>query len=255
MRDPTKTVAVVGRDNDKRLLELTESLELCDGGTDGVIQLKEITEGTVVVQNVHLLVNGGGLGHEEEALVATTGVEDVDSLESHLLQAREVGGGCLDAGGIVVEVLEVAAEDVTVDPDREVRHAEDAESLGAVGSREESRLVQADAVALLGEFLVVILAKIRAGARDELFGTTAKVSIGAVHLGPGCVSEAVEGLLDERAVGITRPSVGGQGDGGSISDEGSRDSAPGRSLHLVRQEGSFAASISVTRRLHVPKCA
>ena len=255
MRDPTKTVAVVGRNNDKRLLELTESLELGDGGTDGVIKLEEIAKGTVVVQNVHLLVDGGGLGHEEEALVATTGVEDIDGLESHLLQAWEVGGGRLDTGGVVVEVLEVVAEDVTVDPDGEVRRAEDAEGLGAVGGRKESRLVQADAVALLGEFLVVILAEIRTGARDELLGTTAKVGIGAVHLGPGRVSEAVEGLLDERTVGITRPGVGGQGDGGGVSDEGSGDGAPGRSLHLVRLECSFAAPVPAARRLHVPKCA
>ena len=84
-------MAVVSRDNDEGLIEDAELLELLNGGTDSVVELEKITKGTVVVKSVHLLVDGGSLGHEEETLVLATGAEDIDGLEGHLLEARLVG--------------------------------------------------------------------------------------------------------------------------------------------------------------------
>ncbi len=93
-------------------------------------------------------------------------------------------------------------------------------------------LLRADGVALVGELLVVVLAEVGAGTGEELLGTAAEVGIRAVHLGPGSVGEAIEGLFDERAIGIAGSGVGRQGDGGSISDESSGDGTPGRALRL-----------------------
>lgn len=75
-----KPVAMIGGNQDQSGLELANGLEVLDGAADGVVELQEVAQGTVVVEGVHLLVDGGRLGHEEEALVAAALVEDVDSL-------------------------------------------------------------------------------------------------------------------------------------------------------------------------------
>jgi hypothetical protein len=125
---------------------------------------------------------------------------------------------------------------VTVEPHGEVAAAEDAERLLVVGSRQQRRLVQADAVALVGEFLVVVLALEGARAGDELLGATAEVGVGAVGLGPGVVADTVEGLVDQRAVVRPEAGMGRQGGRGGIGNEGSRDSAPSGALNTISKE-------------------
>lgn len=52
-----ETVTVVSSDEDESLLEAVGAVQLGDGGLDGVVELKELTKSTVVVENVHHLVD------------------------------------------------------------------------------------------------------------------------------------------------------------------------------------------------------
>jgi hypothetical protein len=231
----TETVAVVGRHDNKGLVQNVELLELLDGGADRVVQLEQVTQGAVVVEGVHLLVDGGGLRHEEEALLATALVEDVNGLKRHLLQAGQVLGRAIGTRGVVLQRREVVGEDVAVEPDGEIALAEDAQRLLVVGSRQERRLVPADRVALLGELGVVVLALERAGAGQELLGTATKVDVGAVGLGPRVVADTVEGLVDQHAVLRAQARVAGQSNRGGVGDESGRDSAPCGALERHQQ--------------------
>ena len=226
-------MAVVSRDNDEGLLESTKLLKLGNGGTDGVVKLEKITESTVVVESVHLLVDGGSLGHEEETVIATTLVEDVDSLEGHVLEAGEVESGLGGARGVVLEALEVLGVDVAVEPDGHGALAEDTEGLLAVVELKEGGLVQADRVALVGELLIVVLALVGSGAGDELLSTATEENIRAVLLGPRVVGHAVKGLVDERTVLATETGVAGESNGGGIGDGGSGDSAPSTTVNTA----------------------
>lgn len=112
-----KTVSVVSRDDDESLIENVELLELLNGSTDSVVKLEKITQSTVVVKGVHLLVDRGSLRHEEETLVLATGAEDVNGLEGHVLKTGEVLSITRSTGGVVAEVLEVVCVDIAVEPD------------------------------------------------------------------------------------------------------------------------------------------
>ena len=219
-------MAVVSRNKDKSILENVKLLELVNGGADSVVELKKITQGAVIVKSVHLLINRGSLGHEEEALVATTVVKNLDSLEGHVLEAREVKSRFLAAHGVVLEVLEVVRVDVAVEPDGHGALAEDTESFLAGVEGVEGGLVGAYAVALVGKLLIVVLAQVGALAGVELLSTTAKEDVGTTVVGPAVVGNTVEGLVNERTVLATATSVAGQGNGGSIGNVGSGNGTP-----------------------------
>jgi hypothetical protein len=235
-------VTVVSRDNDEGLVEDIELLELLNGSTDSVVELEKVTKSTVVVKSVHLLVDRGSLGHEEETLVLATGAEDIDRLEGHLLETGQVSGITLAAGGVVVKALEVVLVDVAVEPDGEVALAEDTEGLLALVSGKERGLVHADGVSLLLELLVVVLALERLLAGKELLGTATEEDIGATVAGPGVVGVAVESLVNQRTILATGTGVASEGNGGGISEVGSRDSAPSTALGFVSKISSQLAS-------------
>lgn len=104
---------MVGGHDDERLFLVPELLELGHGGFDGVVEFEEIAQGAVVIEGVHLLVNGRGLGHEEEAFLAVAGGQDVDGLEGHLFEAGDVGGVAALAVGAVL-CVQVLLVDVAV---------------------------------------------------------------------------------------------------------------------------------------------
>ena len=225
-------MAVVGRDDNQGLVQDAHLLQLGNGGADGVVQLEQVAEGAVVVERVHLLVDRGGLRHEEEALLAAALVQDVDGLERHLLLAGQVRGRALAARGVVLERGQVVGVDVAVKPHRKVTPAENAQRLLVIRGRQQGRLVPADRVALLGELGVVVLAVQRPGAGDELLGATAEVGVGAVGLGPRVVADAVERLVNQDAVLATAAGVAAERDRGSVGDESSRDGTPGGTLAI-----------------------
>lgn len=226
-------MAVVSGDEDKSLVTDAELLKLLDGGADGIIHLEKLTQGTVVVELVHLLVNGSALGHEEKALLLATVGENLDSLDGHLLETGNVGGGGVLAGGVVLEALDVVLVHVAVEPDGKRALAKDTESALAVVSSLESSVVEADRVALLGKLLVVVLALVGALAGVELLGTAAKEDIRTVVSSPGEIGDTVESLVNEGTVLGTLAGVTGKGNGSSIGKEGGRNGAPGTTLSML----------------------
>ena len=212
-----ETVTVVSSDNDKRVFERTELLELLNGGADSVVKLKELTEGAVVVKSVHLLVNAGGLGHQEPTFVATTAVEDVNGLESHVLEAGQILGVTAGSIGVVGLLLEVRLVDVTVQPSGQVGNREKTKSTVLVGGGFKRGLVQAKAVTLFGEQLVVIARGILAG--EEVLSTGTEKNIRAVEISPGVVSDALEESADNVVIFTAKTGVGSKSTGGGISKE------------------------------------
>ena len=195
-------------------------------GADGIVKLEKIAEGPVVVERVHLLIDGGALRHEEEALIATASMENLNSLNGHVLEAGKVGSRVLTTKRVVLEFLEVIIVDISVEPDGEVALAKDTESLLVLVSSKERGLVGADGVALLLELSVVVLALERLLAGKELLSTTTKEDIRAAVVGPAVVLHAVEGLLNQGTVLASETGVSAEGDGGGIGKVGSRDGAP-----------------------------
>lgn len=248
-RNLLESMSVVSRDNHKSLLEDTKLLQLVNGSANGIIKLQQVTKSTVVIKSMHLLINRSSLRHEEETLVTATVVQDLNSLESHVFKTRQVSGISVSTGRVVLQTLEVVSVDVTVQPHGQVALAEDTEGLLLGVGGEEGGLVQADGVALLGELGVIVLALVGALAGDELLGTSAEVDVGAGLSGPGVVVDAVEGLLDQRAVFATATGVAGQGDGGGVGDEGGRDGAPGSLLDGVSNSSrGIVILLTQTRR-------
>lgn len=152
-----EAVAVVGRHEDEGLLVVAQLPELGHGGFDGVVEFEEVAQGAVVVERVHLLVDGRGLGHEEEAFLTVARAEDVDGLEGHFLQAGHVGGVAAAAVGAVL-LVQVLLVDVAVEPDGQVGGREDADRLRVVGRVAEGGVVLDDVVAFVREELVIVLA-------------------------------------------------------------------------------------------------
>lgn len=114
-----EAVAMVGGHEDERLFEVIQLTELGEGCFDGVVELEEIGQGAVVVEGVHLLVDGRGFGHEEKAFVAVACGEDVDGLERHFFEARHVG--CVVSLTVrAVSSIEILLVDVAIQPDGHV---------------------------------------------------------------------------------------------------------------------------------------
>lgn len=226
-------MTVVSRDENEGLVADTKLLKLLDSGGDGIVHLKKLTQGTVIVQSVHLLVNGSTLRHEEETLLLSTVGKNLNSLDGHLLEAGNVESRAVLARGVIAQFLNVVGVDVAVQPDGQDALGEDTESLLVVVDSLESSVVQADRVALLGELLVVILALVRTLAGEELLGTATEEDIGAVLSSPGPVGDTIESLVNERTILGTLAGVASEGNGSGISKEGSRDGAPSTTLNKL----------------------
>lgn len=218
-----EAVAVIGGDDDKGVVEDAEFGEAGDGGGNGVVELEEVAESAVVVEDVHLLVDAGGFGHQEEAAVTATLVENVDGLECHFLEAGEVVSGLLVAAGVVGRVDDILGVHVAVEPDGKRACAEESEGAVFGGQSREGGVVKGNVVALLAELLDVVEALVRALARVEVLSSSAEGDIGAVEGRPCVVGDAVEHLVYKRSVVTTGAGVTGQGDGRGISEESSRD--------------------------------
>lgn len=217
-----EAVAVVGGDEDEGLLEAGGLVEMGDGGFDGVVELEEFAEGAVVVEDVHHLVDGGGLGHEEPTFLARASLEDVNGLDGHLLEAGLVERRLLVTGRRE-RLVQVGAVDVAVEPLGHVGDSEDTESLLGVLGRQKSSAVLYDGVVGLLELLVVVLVLVGDATergRVELLSTTAKDDIDG-SLGPGVVSDTVEEGVDNSSVLATLTGVGNQSSRSSISNVGS----------------------------------
>ena len=151
-----EAVAVVGGDEDERLLERGGFVEVGDGGFDRVVEFKEFTEGTVVVEHVHHLVDARCLTHQEPTFFTGAGLEDVDGFEGHVFET-----GLVKCGGLVTSgrqrLVQVLAVDVAVEPFGHVGDSENTERLfGVLGGKERSTVLE-DLIILLGELLVIIL--------------------------------------------------------------------------------------------------
>lgn len=209
-------MAVVSRDNHERLIKNSHLLQLLDSSANSVVKLQKITQRTIIVEAVHGLVNRRSLRHEEEAFVTASLVQDIDSLERHVLEAGEVQCRRVPAEGIVLEILEVVLVDVSIQPHGEILLAKDTEGPLVVGGLEERRLVQADRVSLLGKLGVVVLALVGVFTCKEVLCTASKEDVGPVSLCPAVVGESVERLVDQGTVLATEASVACQGDRSGI---------------------------------------
>jgi hypothetical protein len=217
-----EAVAVVGGDEDERLLEAVGAVELGDGRFDGVVEFEQLAQCAVVVQHVHHLVDGRGLGHEEPAGVAGAGLEDVNGFESHFFEAGLVESGLLvtSGGECLVQVLAV---DVAVEPLGHVGGGKDTESLLSRFGGKQGGAVLDDLVALLGELLVVVLALIShttERGRIELLGTTTEDNING-SLGPGVVLDTIEEGVDNSTILGAGTCVGDQRSRRRVGNESS----------------------------------
>ena len=160
----------------------------------------------------HLLVDRCGLGHHEEALVAASGVKDVNSLKRHFLETGQVKGILLVSSRGVGEILQVVGIDVAVEPDGHVEDGEDTECLLVVWCCQHGGLVQRDGVAGVGELLVVVQALVGSGTRKELLGSSTENDIWSTHISPVGVifSKTVELLIDQGTVLGPETSMAGQ---------------------------------------------
>ncbi len=95
----------------------------------------------IVVKRVHLLIDGGTLGHQKETLITTAFVQDIHRFQRHLLQTGEIEGRGRSPAGIVGEMAQVILIHVAIEPDGEMRATEDAQRLAAVSEFEQRRLV------------------------------------------------------------------------------------------------------------------
>jgi hypothetical protein len=189
-------VAVISRDNDKSLVQDAQLLKLSNSSANSIIELQKITQSTVIIKGVHLLVNRGSLRHQEESLVATALVQNIDGLERHVLETGQVKSRRFPPLGVILKVLEVLCVDVAVQPNGHGALAENTKSLLAVVGSEERLLVIADGVALLGEFSIVVLALVRARTGVELLSTATEEDIRAAVVCPGVVGHAIESLVN-----------------------------------------------------------
>lgn len=196
-----ETVTVISGDEDESLLEAVGLVELPDGGLDGVVELEELTEGTVVVENVHHLVDGSSLGHEEPTSVTRASLKDVNGLEGHLLETGLVESGLLVTSGRK-SLVQVLAVDVAVKPLGHVGGGEDTESLlRALGSKHFGAVLD-NGVASLAELVVVVLVLVCNTAERrvvELLSTTTEDDIDG-SLGPGVVLDTVKEGINNSAV-------------------------------------------------------
>lgn len=177
---------------------------------------------------MHLLVDAGSFGHEEEtlatalAVVAVTGVEDINGLEGHLLETGLVIGVLVRTIRIVLLVFQIFLVDISVEPFSHDASGEDTKGTVVIGSLGEGCGVPGEAVSLLFEHLVVILLLIVI-VGEEVLGTSAKENIGAIPLSPGVVGETVEVSVDNMSTLATVTSVGSQGSRGGIGQVSSRN--------------------------------
>jgi hypothetical protein len=202
-----EAVAVVSGNQDKSLLQAVGAVELGNGGLDGVVELEEFTKSTVVVEDVHHLINGSSLRHEEETLVAGAGLENVDGLKGHVLEA-----GLVESRGLVTSgrerLVQVLTVDVAIEPLGHVGGGEDSKSLLCVRGRKHGSAVLDDLVVRLGELIEVVLALVSDTTerrRVELFSATSEDDING-NVCPGVVLNTVKEGVDNCAVPLSEVS-------------------------------------------------
>jgi len=242
-----ETVTVVGGDDDEGITELTKSLELLHGCSNGVIELQQLTESAVVVECVHLLVDGGGLGHQEPSLsvwvglVAGAGVENIDGLEGHVLETWLVEGISFATVRGILLVAEVGWVDVAVEPLGHVGDGEDTEGLAAVGAPLERSVVHNNVVASVAEYIVVVLTLVGHATerwRVELLSSTTEENIWTVPLCPSVVGDTVNERVDDCSVLATVSGVSSQSSRSSIGDESGGDDTDVTFEHAVEELGN-----------------
>jgi hypothetical protein len=214
-----ETVTVVSGDEDKSLLEAVGFVEVLDGGLDSVVKLEQFTESTVIVKDMHHLVDRRCLAHQEPTILTRACLKDINGLEGHLLET-----GLVESGSLVTSrgerLVQVLAVDVTVQPLSHVGGAEDTQGLLCYRGGEHGSAVQEDLVALLGELGVVILALVcdtSERRRIELLGTTTEDDING-SLGPGVVLDTVEESVDNSSILRSRTGMSDQSSGSSIGN-------------------------------------
>jgi hypothetical protein len=154
-----------------------------DGSLDGVVKFEKFAQSAVVVEDVHLLVDGCSLGHQEPTLVTvflSTCIKNVNGLESHLLEAGLVKCISTAAVGAVLGTDQVVGVDIPVEPLLHVADGEDTEcALGVRGSLELGG-VRDQRVACIAEDVVVVQVLVSLAAVlgvAELLSTTWDVSV------------------------------------------------------------------------------
>lgn len=212
-----ESVSVVGSDDNEGLLELADLLEVLEGGTDGVVEFEQVTEGTVDVLDVHLLVDEGGLGHQgpSGSTLLGTGGEDVNGLESHVLESGLVEGSL---GSVGLDGMdEGVGVDVLVEPGGDVSTGKDGKGTVLVVEGVELGLVVTDLVALLGPPGELVDVSVLRGS-DKVLGTTTEENVNATPGVPGVVGGASEVLLNDGSVSTTLGGVGADCGGGCVGN-------------------------------------
>lgn len=211
-------VSVISGDEDQGVLVELVALEPLLGLADGVVQLQKISEGAVVVERVHHLVDRGGLSHHEPTLLAVALVQDFKTLEDHLVEVGLVEGGLTVTGGIGRVLLEVLLVDVAVHPDIHVSGVEDSEEgVLALVAQESVTVVDDLVAALLGVSGVVVGAVegLASSLGVEVLSTTSEDDISDDGVG------TVNHLINNGGLLVTVAGVGVDGSGGGILDLGS----------------------------------
>ena len=158
-----EAMAVIGCDENECFVHDAEGGKLGEGGVDGVIKFKNVAKGTIVIQSMHLLVDGGGFGHEEKAFFVVALVQDVESFKGHFLEAglicrRRVGAVRLVGFGNV----QIGFVDIAVKPDSHVRDGEDPKSFLVVANSAQGGVVLNNVVPCICKEVVVVLPLVRA---------------------------------------------------------------------------------------------
>ena len=220
-----KALAVVGGDEHESVLELVRGLEELHRGLDGVVELEKLAQGTIVVQDVHHLVDRGSLRHHEEALITAPRRENLQSLDGHLFESGLVRSVApLSVRGILV-ALEILRVYVAVKPLGHVALREDAQSFVSVGRTQERRLVESYTVTLFAERLVVVLSFEGSLVGKELLRSSAEQNVGPGPIRPSVVGVAVQERIDDLAVEIAVPCMSRQRCGRGVRNVSGRNDA------------------------------
>ena len=122
---------VGGGDHDCLGLLILDEVEHAAEGLVVGKHLVDLGSGIVVVAGV---VNTRTFNHEEETLVLTTGAEDVNGLEGHVLETGLIKSRLLVTSG-GERLVQILALDVAVEPLGHVGGGEDTKSLVLIAGR------------------------------------------------------------------------------------------------------------------------
>lgn len=170
-------MAVIGSDQNERILQAMNSFEMSNSSLNGIIQLEQLPKSTFIIKHVHHLIDGSSFRHDEPTLLSGASIEDIDGLDCHLEETWLVDGIGLQAVGGVVLVLEVRCVDIAVEPFGHVGDGEDTEGFAVVAQCGKRCCVLGYAVAFVCELGVHVTAQVGLAALVEVLRSTTEENI------------------------------------------------------------------------------